>query len=96
MVMYADGCKIEPVQCSNCSGTGFADIRNPEWDALGKILRSERQDADLSMGEFARAIGGDVVTLNDAEKGRTDPAPFLNLLHDRIRRIKEERAHGCY
>lgn len=53
-------------RCKRCHGTGVA----PDWQRLGKELRTRRVASDLSLREVARRVGISAAHLSDMELGR--------------------------
>jgi transcriptional regulator with XRE-family HTH domain len=45
------------------------EIRSPRHEALRKLLKLERQKAELSQGQLAERLGWDRTTISDIETG---------------------------
>lgn len=59
------------VKCRACDGDGYVTVFDPD------ALRAKRQDADVSLREFARKLGFSAAYLSDIERGRRDCTPSI-------------------
>jgi hypothetical protein len=80
LVRRANGCTMEAVSCRTCQGKGTLPADYGKWADAAAELDAERKSRDLSLGEFARAIGVPVAEASDARLGHIDPRPYLERL----------------
>jgi len=67
---FADGsCGPAELPCPDCGATGQITAGFAERREAGKKLRAERQAAGLSLGEWCRRTGEDVVKRSGLERG---------------------------
>ena len=63
-----------------CDGAGEVTDIKAVWRRDGEQLRDSRKARDMSLREFARALGVKPSALSDAEFGRVDPTPMRRTL----------------
>lgn len=76
LAKYRDGCRLGPMTCYECHGTGSVSDERTQWIEAGKALRDSRLAADRSLSEEAKRRGIRPSVLSDMEHGRIKPEPI--------------------
>jgi DNA-binding XRE family transcriptional regulator len=71
--------EVREVKCFTCGGSGVLSDERLWWMHNGKALRELRQAHGLGQMEAAKRFGVPVHLWSNAEHGRIDPAPYLEM-----------------